>query len=46
MGKNKIFKTDVFVKYVKRARMWCRTHWDERGDQKVDWFHEKPEAKI
>ena len=46
MAKVKVFRDDVFVKYVKKARMWCRTHWDKDGIQKQEWFSEKPEAII
>ena len=42
MAKNKVFKEDVLIKFVKRAQMWCRTHWNDKGDQVTDWSIEEP----
>lgn len=41
--KNKTFKKDVIVKFVKAANMWGKFWWDDKGDQKADWFCEKPD---
>jgi len=33
----------VTVKYVKKARMWCKSAWFSDGKQKQEWFETKPE---
>ena len=33
------------VKYVKKAKMWVRTTWNERGEQKEEWSIEKPNGR-
>lgn len=35
-------REDIFIKYVKRARMWCKTYWDDQGFQKQEWTIDKP----
>lgn len=32
----------VNVKYVKAAKMWCKTWFDEKGTQKQEWSVDKP----
>ncbi len=32
----------VYIKFVKAANMWCRTHWDDKGKQVLEWSSEKP----
>ena len=34
-------RKDVLVKYVGRAKLWCRTYWDENGNQIQEWFFDK-----
>lgn len=41
---NKIYRKDVFVKFVKKAGMWCKTHWNNRGEQNQNWSLIKPDA--
>lgn len=43
MAKTKVFKTEVYVKFVKRAQMWCRTHWNDKGEQIIDWSINRPQ---
>ena len=31
---------NIYIKFVKRANMWCRTHW-ESGKQIIEWSSEK-----
>lgn len=40
--KSKMPEDRVSIKYVKRARMWCKT-WFEGFTQKQEWSKEKPE---
>lgn len=39
----KIYRKDVFVKFVKKANMWCKTYWAENSDQKQEWSSTKPD---
>lgn len=39
--KSKMPEGKVSIKYVKRAKMWCRT-WFEGIQQKQEWSVEKP----
>lgn len=32
---------NVYVKYVKVAKMYCRTHWDTTGKQIQEWQSEE-----
>lgn len=35
------------IKFVKKAGQWCKTTWNEKGEQKQEWSVEKPkEEKI
>ena len=34
----------VFVKYVKKAKRWCKTSFTEHG-QKQEWFETEEEAR-
>lgn len=34
-------RDDVFIKYVKKARLWCKTHWNEKDEQVIEWFFDK-----
>ncbi len=41
-----VYRTDMLIKYVRVARMWCRTSWDDRGHQQQEWSLEKPNETI
>ena len=41
-GKPIILDDRILIKFVKVAKMWCRTHWDEQGVQIQAWSIEKP----
>lgn len=43
MAKKLTQRNDIFVKWVKKANMWCKTWWDDKGAQKQEWFIEKPD---
>ena len=30
------------IKFVHKAKMWCKTTWDERGKQEQEWSILKP----
>ena len=30
------------IKFVKKASMWCKTSWNEKGEQKQEWFDKEP----
>ena len=36
----------VHVVWVKKAGMWCKTWFDEKGTQKQEWSVEKPTMEI
>lgn len=44
MAKNLIQRSDVLVKFVKKANMFCRTWWNDKGEQKQEWSIDKPET--
>lgn len=35
-------KKKNYIKFVKKANMWCKTTWNEKGIQKQEWSLEKP----
>ena len=36
-----IGKTPI-IKFVRKAGMWCKTWWNEKGEQKIEWFGKEP----
>ena len=44
MKKSEKLKTlpkEIYIKYVKRANMWCKTYTKD-GKQIIEWFSKKP----
>lgn len=31
------------IKYVRKAGMWCKTTFNDKGEQKQEWFYDKPQ---
>ena len=47
-SRNKMLSTVTnkrYIKYVKRAHMWCRTIFDDKGKQTTEFFSTKEEAE-
>jgi hypothetical protein len=36
---------EKYIKFVRRANLWCLTYWNEKGEQKQEWFNTKKEAE-
>lgn len=38
------YREDVLVKYVKKAHSWCKTYWNDKGEQKQEWSSTEPDS--
>ena len=36
----------TLIKYVKKAKMYCKTTFDDKGKQHQEWTVEKPEQAL
>ncbi len=41
-NKNLIQRKDILVKWVRVANMWCKTWWNNKGEQKQEWSTTEP----